>query len=788
MKIEKNRNLKGSVLLTVVSIMALLILFLTSAMVLATASSRRAHRDYSSTQAEYTARTAVTAFLRAIENNDEARAAVCELQTPIYPVVQMGNESMGRLVRVDASGNDVWDEITVEPVLDDSGNPVKKPYYFSDGSSNRWADAEEIRIIATVKVGKERKTVTTYAMKSPSGLVVITSNNNSKGFQTAGGTVFNNNAGFITGSFNVGLENNTIQDFRVPNDTILYEDDNFANGSLICDEGGIYIYVKSQNSKTVITGDLTVKNHTAIIIDYPTFSPTKQSEVPYLFIEGCFKMAGDVDVTVGADESSHVNSTSPYNIFAGSVELKQLFMAGDLYIMDDDKDSVIGSDGGGAKLYSWTSSMSDPGTPYKSSGGNIYCRGNLKLIGESKIDGAVRVEKTLSIEHHARNMTFTGPVIANEVVLEDNSASKMTFVSDVYCNSYTIGSDSGTPDAAGTTVQGVTFYPLSRVASTIADGIYPNTMTKDEIYGQPDPADTDTGWTHGANQFIKNVGEIRKELGYDFGATGWDPQKYHLNLDSSIITLINNDASVKVPAAIDNNDLTINHATYPAYYENSILYIDRDINHKLTVKVAGSESLAIIFKDGVSINSNGLLIIDAPTNNHVELYIMGELKLDKGGIVTQELYDRIVTNGDKRINEWDVVNIDLYAANGSVLRFNNGGVIMANGYAPTLSIKGNTGAHGHDSFIGLSYYEGTETANTQVINLKNGPGQSGRFDPQWIGNAFVKGVVPDPAGTKDVPNNFTLLYTSNGGNNNNPNPPQTNAQVPEFHQRYFAEY
>ena len=60
MKTEKNNKLRGTVLFTVVAVMALLIIFLTGTLALATASSNRAHKSYSSSQASYTAKTAIS--------------------------------------------------------------------------------------------------------------------------------------------------------------------------------------------------------------------------------------------------------------------------------------------------------------------------------------------------------------------------------------------------------------------------------------------------------------------------------------------------------------------------------------------------------------------------------------------------------------------------------------------------------------------------------------------------------------------------------------------------------
>ena len=65
MKTEKKKTLRGSILFTVVCVMALLIIFLTGTLALASAAGNRAHRSYSVSQANYTARAAIASFTDA---------------------------------------------------------------------------------------------------------------------------------------------------------------------------------------------------------------------------------------------------------------------------------------------------------------------------------------------------------------------------------------------------------------------------------------------------------------------------------------------------------------------------------------------------------------------------------------------------------------------------------------------------------------------------------------------------------------------------------------------------
>ena len=72
MKTEKSKRLKGAVLFTVVSVMSLLIIFLMGTLLLASAANKRAQKSYAVSQAEYTAKTAIESFTKAMANSSAA--------------------------------------------------------------------------------------------------------------------------------------------------------------------------------------------------------------------------------------------------------------------------------------------------------------------------------------------------------------------------------------------------------------------------------------------------------------------------------------------------------------------------------------------------------------------------------------------------------------------------------------------------------------------------------------------------------------------------------------------
>ena len=166
---KKNNKVKGSILFTVVSVMAILIIFLMGTLVLATSASNRAHRTYSTSQTQYTARTAIDSILEAFSSSDDFAEAICDLSP--------SNSSLTVDVELDqstlASMGDVHD-VVIEYV-------GQQKYY--NENTKVWEDKDQLKITAQVTLGGITKTATGYLIKDPP------KNNSSSG----GG------AGFVTG-------------------------------------------------------------------------------------------------------------------------------------------------------------------------------------------------------------------------------------------------------------------------------------------------------------------------------------------------------------------------------------------------------------------------------------------------------------------------------------------------------------------------------------------------------------------------------------------------------------
>ena len=123
MKKKHRKTMRGTVLFTTVAVMALLILFLMGTLVLASASNSRAHKSYATSQASYTAKAAIDAFIQSMQSEGAIAAAVQEIAEPggggsnsIEIDIQMNDPSLGTIGYVNKDGDFVPNKIFAENV------------------------------------------------------------------------------------------------------------------------------------------------------------------------------------------------------------------------------------------------------------------------------------------------------------------------------------------------------------------------------------------------------------------------------------------------------------------------------------------------------------------------------------------------------------------------------------------------------------------------------------------------------------------------------------------------
>ncbi|MBR4509485.1 MAG: hypothetical protein IKP25_02225 [Ruminococcus sp.] len=465
MKIDKNRKLKGSVLLTVVSVMALLIIFMASTVTLATAANNRSHANYSDSQAEYTARAAIEGFSQALTTNNALAQSILAMDKgdTFTPAVVINDPGMGNVGYYD--GNHwVSDKIKIEYIKDNWGYDEEK---------EEWANMQVLKVTATARVGKQEKSICYYLEKT--GESSPSKSNNIKGFQTLGGGGMQNNGKF-SGALCLGLgedsDNAGMEEFMTGNDFDSYVTDGFVNGSLRQDTGSSFQWhVYTSDSHFVVTNDLGCLNSGLVIhVNYPyaktgsnghfVYDDVTQKDIPYLYVGGKITSVteggtwgkGGGYFTVkneGVDNGRGKYKDAPFNVFAGSMALTKInFEGSDLYLFDDTAGMVsyIGGTPNGdiqvgeSNLYKWSSSVvNKTASQFYSEGGSIYCNHELYVNKPMKVHGNLVVQGNLTLGSGIINkgdLEVDGDLVVNGTI---SDISKITCHGKIF---YDHGGDS----------------------------------------------------------------------------------------------------------------------------------------------------------------------------------------------------------------------------------------------------------------------------------------------------------------------------------------------------------
>ena len=480
MKTEKKKTLRGSVLFTVVCVMALLIIFLTGTLALASAAGNRAHRSYSVSQASYTARTAIESFTQAMQRDKGIEAAVEEMgsggYTVLHPKVVIPDKTLGEIGYWDGS-NWVPDRIEITPISSGTYS-----YYDKDGNGPTWNEVQGVKVTATCKVGREYETVSAYIQKSPS---TATKNKPGgiNGLQEAGGSNFPNGA-LITGGLGVGISNTQAEVYTMHNNQQIDTTLMFVNSNLVGGTSSNQIHIHKPldkdaakpYSQVVINGSLVVRNNSFIVNEYEMTESYTQKEVPYLYVDGVIAQseASDLGLVVG--------NNSPFNVFAGTLHPKgPVKINADLYLMDkadgtkvaapfaerdgdaektdyyDKGINYFGADGkSGNALYEWSKSVVQrTETTFNSTGGSIYCMGDL-ILQEATIRGDVRVEGNCTIKN---GVTIYGDLVVGKQLTFSNQNINKIVKGKIYNSNNNGGSPNMDGIKAGYTYHENELYP-----------------------------------------------------------------------------------------------------------------------------------------------------------------------------------------------------------------------------------------------------------------------------------------------------------------------------------------
>lgn len=444
-KREKKRKLRGSVLLTVVCVMSLLIVFLFGTLALATAANNRAHVNYSTAQTGVTSRTVVDAAVKAMEANPDYANAVSALKfgsgVPLTVKVELG--------AVPDSGK----YGKTSPVFI---NAVGKKKFYDDASKT-WVEGDIVQFSATVSMAGVDSTTNAYIVKQPPGTENGTGGGGAGFVTTAGaaltcqinlygGTYINvptlddaekfdyryrsddeyaNNWDKNSATYDESLyrqfapygtgEANT---FVLDNGGAVAECDLYVNNNMFVDDWSGFIFPEEGKGITV-WGDLVFGNGGQSYISNVSTTETTDidfNKIPYIYVDGEICQGANTDIKLG-------EAGKPMNIFCGSIDTNNkdaasnLKIAGDIYCMNPDKKSKIGGQND-TVLYNWSANVitkSKSGN-FKHIASSIYSKGSLELK-KITIGGNVRVEGDCTI---ASGVTIDGDLVVGGTLNIDN--------------------------------------------------------------------------------------------------------------------------------------------------------------------------------------------------------------------------------------------------------------------------------------------------------------------------------------------------------------------------------
>lgn len=444
MKRQSKPKLKGTVLFTVISVMSLLIIFLTGTLVLAASASNRAHKNYSSSQTEYTSRTAIDSVLNAIKVDNAFANAICAVSETSGPLsVPVTIESSTANLNSMGKVNDV----TVEYY-------GKKQYYNQD--TNAWEEKDLLKVTASVTLGGQTSTSSAYLVKDPPK-----ADNNASGgagFVTTGGTEFFCELNPFGGTY-VNIP--TLAVARTYNyldptkdylstyqiditNTPVIEADFVVNGSFEIQSafnGFIFPY---EGTGVSIWGDLLMGetgNNFVKSSNCDTSGTYNFNKIPYIYVDNA--ITNGVNPWSGSLYQVKVNigsSDKPLNIFCGSINItncNDFNVNADMYCMDAGVTSVIDSVNT-STLSSWTSSVVNKTNGQNGNyvSGNLFSKGNLYL-DKTSVTGDVRAEGDVTIAH---NVTIGGDLVVGGTLTvlpnPDNTAVPCTIdiTGNIYCD------------------------------------------------------------------------------------------------------------------------------------------------------------------------------------------------------------------------------------------------------------------------------------------------------------------------------------------------------------------
>ena len=385
------KRVKGTVLFTVVSVMMVLLVFLTATLALAVTANNRAMNNYSTVQTQQTAKAAVNAIMSAMQNDTQlARgAAMVSSDAPSIPIKDISFSYMedveqedGTTVRAETASS------SIGKITNASIDYVGTKWILNE--DNVLDEKAVIKITATAEQGTASSTCTAYVLRD----VKPTNNEEGEnmGFVATGGAAAGNHSSVYGGSY-FGFNKDAVgaaapfTTYTANDAATTFETDFQVNGNFDNDSGSaLYLVVKKAGTGMTVWNNMTLtqplylKSTNATVDVFSSAEPLKYTEIPYIYVENTLSLEGTADC-IG-------NSDIPLNIYCGNIQATRNGhkLYADIYCYDSTATSKFSGDS--PQLYTWTTHvLSHDGSTTNYTAGNIYTKGNIEVDGNSGVAG-----------------------------------------------------------------------------------------------------------------------------------------------------------------------------------------------------------------------------------------------------------------------------------------------------------------------------------------------------------------------------------------------------------------
>ena len=453
----------------------------------------------------------------------------------------------------------------------------------------------------------------------------------------------------LTSPLFVGLEDYTEPVYTIRNMYESYSDQIFINGNLTTHQEPRF-YVSSKEFEATILGDLNIENNMHFFIDYDISDEQliEYKDIPYLYVDGQISGNGR---GITLNNPNHL----PFNIFAGKISNPQyptngFELYGDLCMMNERTEAPNILNGYDIRiLKSDYQIMHSDGT--YTSGGNVYCNGDLTLnVHDMLIEGDLCVKGDLII-NDSHKIRVNGRIICGGTIINNNSYGDQL-------------------EVAGGIYTGGSFEYQSGIYS-----VYPDYLKREAIYGLYE--DDGSFWPAAEEtKIVTTLQEIREENGfYEDGSIN----NCIYPDDNEIDKLLENKVRINVP----NDSMNNNSQTY-TISDSEVLYFSSVCRlYGTTIKIQPTSSEAYVVFDNAMIDGDSKIIID-DTYAKVNIIFIGTSTISHSQILSSRIYNTILGNDTIYYNT--PLNIFLYSMSGAKVDFTNSSTICGHAFAPSLDI------------------------------------------------------------------------------------------------------